>query len=170
MIIRLRFTIMSENQIATYPNCCPKNESHKKKYPIQPVSYFFGGIFTILFNWFLVVQPFAWFNAWFNPDFMYYLSIVGVVGVVEGIYLIIRGTISKESIRGHQFLMGILVVVEIIKVFLFAWLLSNPTWLIWTIFTLPYVLFQIIFVLSILGIVGKVGEIFKLPQKVQQSK
>ncbi len=149
-----------------------KTKKKKKFYEVKVGDLIGGAIFGILFGLFFMLQPFLAVYSDFNPSFLYWLSIFGLLIFIGGVLNLIRLAIGTSIITGQQIIMVISIVIRIAFIPLFIWLYDHPEVfpiLLFSGFTISsltgnsLLVFQwfIIFIIAV-SIIGMIVELVKV--------
>ena len=98
----------------------------RKKHPVSIGELIFGAIAGLVFGLFIIIQPFANIPGLFEPEFLDWLKIFGLLIVISGLINLIRLTIGVRNDTGQQVMLVIEALYSIAYVPAFLVLLSAP--------------------------------------------
>ncbi|MFX1429307.1 MAG: hypothetical protein ACFFCY_03980, partial [Promethearchaeota archaeon] len=99
----------------------------KKKQPVSVGELIFGAIGGIVFGLFIIIQPFAGIPGLFEPEFLDWLKLFGLVIVISGLINLIRLAIGVRNYTGQQVMLVIEALYSLVGIPLLLILLNNPT-------------------------------------------
>ncbi|TKJ22744.1 MAG: hypothetical protein CEE43_05815 [Promethearchaeota archaeon Loki_b32] len=97
-----------------------------KKHPVSLGELIFGAIAGLVFGLFIIIQPFANIQGLFEPEFLEWLKVFGLLMVISGLMNLIRLIIGVRNNTGQQVMLVIEALYSIAYVPVFLVLLSAP--------------------------------------------
>ena len=98
----------------------------KKKQPVTVGELIFGAIAGLVFGLFIIIQPFAGISGLFEPGFLDWLKLFGLIIVISGLINLIRLAIGVRNHTGQQVMLVIEAVYSLVGIPLMLILLNNP--------------------------------------------
>jgi len=98
----------------------------RKKHPVSIGELIFGTIAGLVFGLFIIIQPFANIPGLFEPEFLDWLKIFGLLIVISGLINLIRLIIGVRNDTGQQVMLVMEALYSIAYVPAFLVLLSAP--------------------------------------------
>jgi len=100
-------------------------EKHKNP-PIKIGDCLWGGIWSILFGMFLIMQPIESFNVNFTPEFLDYIIILGTLTFSEGIVKLFQAFVGIHRSFTQQILLFTLGIIQGLYIVAFINALRSP--------------------------------------------
>jgi hypothetical protein len=155
----------------------------KKKQPVSVGELIFGAIGGIVFGLFIIIQPFAGIPGLFEPEFLDWLKLFGLVIVISGLINLIRLAIGVRNYTGQQVMLVIEALYSLVGIPLLLILLNNPTIFPISLFSggvitvipydtsnLAYIVYFWVIIGIIIAILGSmIGNFYKV-SKIQKLK
>ncbi|MFX1550191.1 MAG: hypothetical protein ACFFB9_07520 [Promethearchaeota archaeon] len=155
----------------------------KKKQPVSVGELIFGAIGGIVFGLFIIIQPFAGIPGLFEPEFLDWLKLFGLVIVISGLINLIRLAIGVRNYTGQQVMLVIEALYSLVGIPLLLILLNNPTIFPISLFSggviteipydtsnLAYIIYFWVIIGIIIAILGSmIGNFYKV-SKIQKLK
>ena len=156
----------------------------EKKQPVTVGELIFGAIGGLVFGLFIIIQPFAGIPALFDPGFLDWLRLFGLVIVVAGLIDLIRLAIGVRNHTGQQVMLVIIALYSLVGIPLMLILLNNPGIFPISLFTgglidtsdlintshLAYIIYFWVIIGIIIAILGSmIGKFYKV-SKLQKIK
>ncbi len=98
----------------------------KKKYPVSIGELIFGAIAGLIFGLLIMIQPFANIPGLFDPLFLEWLKIFGLLMVMSALINLIRLAIGVRNNTGQQVMLVIEGLFSLVYIPLFLYLLNMP--------------------------------------------
>lgn len=98
----------------------------KKKYPVTVGDLVFGTVGGIIFGLLLILQPFADITGLFNPLFLNWIKLFGLLIFIGGLFSLVRLAMGIRNHTGQQIMLAILAGYNLIYIPLFLMLLNQP--------------------------------------------
>jgi hypothetical protein len=98
----------------------------RKKLPVSLGELIFGTIAGLIFGLFIIIQPFAEIPGLFDPEFLNWLKIFGLLIVFSGLINLIRLIIGVRNYTGQQVMLVIEALYSLAYIPIFLVLLNNP--------------------------------------------
>ena len=98
----------------------------RKKHPVSIGELIFGTIAGLVFGLLIIIQPFANIPGLFEPEFLEWLKVFGLLMVISGLINLIRLIIGVRNNTGQQVMLVIEAFYSIAYVPAFLVLLSAP--------------------------------------------
>lgn len=146
----------------------------KVKPPINTKSLLGEAIWGAFWSLMMILQPIESINLYFTPDFLEYIRLLGVLGLVEAGINLFQVFTGIQHVRTQQLLLMGMIAVQILYIQRFVWALDTPGVL--RIFSQwsfdPTFVFKIILWVSIfgtgIGCLEKLGKISSYPTKLRR--
>ena len=98
----------------------------KKKYPVTVGDLVFGTVGGIIFGLLLILQPFADITGLFDPLFLNWVKLFGLLIFIGGLFSLVRLAMGARNHTGQQIMLAILAGYNLIYIPLFLMLLNQP--------------------------------------------
>ncbi|MFW9972857.1 MAG: hypothetical protein ACFFDF_21905 [Candidatus Odinarchaeota archaeon] len=98
----------------------------KKKQVVTIGELIFGTIAGLIFGLFIIIQPFAEISGLFEPAFLEWLKIFGLLIIISGLINLIRLIIGVRNHTGQQVMLVLEAFYSLAYIPLFLILLNNP--------------------------------------------
>ncbi|MFX0008009.1 MAG: hypothetical protein ACFFA7_02985 [Promethearchaeota archaeon] len=155
----------------------------KKKQPVTVGELIFGAIGGLVFGLFIIIQPFAGISGLFDPEFLNWLKLFGLIIVISGLIYLIRLAIGVRNNTGQQVMLVIEALYSLVGIPLMLILLNNPGIFPISLFTgnlitvipndptnLAYIIYFWVIIVIIIAILGSmIGKFYKV-SKIQKIK
>lgn len=98
----------------------------KKKYPVTVGDLVFGAVGGIIFGLLLILQPFADITGLFDPIFLNWIKLFGLLIFISGLFSLVRLAMGVRNHTGQQIMLALLAGYNLIYIPLFLLLLNQP--------------------------------------------
>ena len=155
----------------------------RKKQVVTIGELIFGAIAGLIFGLFIIIQPFAEIPGLFDPAFLEWLKIFGLMIIISGLINFIRLIIGVRNHTGQQIMLVIEAFYSLVYIPVFLILLNNPEIFPISLFSggeipvIPYnpndtayiIYFWVIIIIIIATLGGMIGNFYKV-SKIQKVK
>ncbi|MCJ7651762.1 MAG: hypothetical protein MUP85_24420 [Candidatus Lokiarchaeota archaeon] len=155
----------------------------KKKYPVTVGDLVFGAVGGIIFGLLLILQPFADIMGLFDPEFLNWIKLFGLLIFISGLISLVRLAMGVRNHTGQQIMLALLAGYNLIYLPLFLLLLNQPEIFPISLFSgglitsitinpssLAYVIYFWVIILICIGIIAGMIENFVKISKLQNLK
>jgi len=98
----------------------------RKKQVVTIGELIFGAIAGLIFGLFIIIQPFAELPGLFEPEFLNWLRIFGLLIVISGLINLLRLIIGVRNYTGQQIMLVLEALYSLVYIPVFLILLNNP--------------------------------------------
>ncbi|MHA1404824.1 MAG: HAAS signaling domain-containing protein [Candidatus Helarchaeota archaeon] len=147
----------------------------------------FGGIFTLVLGYLMLLQPILILNVFFHPEFLFWLRFFGVFALIGGGIELSRGILGNHNPTAHEVLLCFNMFVKIASIPFIIVLFLKPYMMpmIWWYYPMPFptiilvpqpfwwacpVFFGFAIFFTIIDVIMQVVNILKLEYRVRTAK